>query len=141
MTTKQMLLSALMLGTMGNIMLAVEKNKQDRVLTAGSDNKLNNEYIASAISHQYHTALNHVKIIRKLEENIFLAYDTIGNCKKDESVFYDNHKNTLQYIYRDNAVTCGDDTIILDSTNVNDCNRLRNEYEEFKALTFLAKKR
>jgi len=142
MTTKQILLSTLILSAAAtNIALGMEKKTQDRGLIHRWDNTLNNEYITSALSYEFHTALNHVKIVRKLEENIFLAYDTIGNLKKDDSIFYDNRKNISKYIDRNNAVTCGNDTIILNSTDINDCNRLRDGYEEFKALTLLARKK
>jgi len=139
MTTKQILLSALILGAINNNVLAMESSSTDKVFKDGWYNKLNDEYLKFAILNPRITKLNHIKIIEKCYGR-FHAINTIGKFKKDPDIYAADQATALQHIASNNAILCGPDTILLNSTDPNDCEMLRNEYENFQSNSFLKKK-
>lgn len=136
MTTKQMLLSALILGAIGNNALA----RKTKVFKKEWYNKLNGIYLSFAILNPDITGLDNIKIIEKWSDGTFSGRNTIGLFKKNPSIYYGAQIDTLKHITSNNAIACRPDTILLNSTNPNDCEILRNEYEEFKSNSILKKK-
>lgn len=136
MTTKQILLSALILGTIGNNTLA----KKTKVFKKGWYSKLNGVFLEFAILNPRITELDNIKIIEKLFDGTFYAKNTIGLFKTEPDFYYADQANCLRHITSNNAIVCRPDTILLNSTDPKDCEKLRNEYEEFKRNSFLQKK-
>ncbi len=132
MTTKQMLLSALMLGATSNIALAIDAT--DKVFNEGWNNSLEGEDLELAIFFQHSTKLDPIKIVEKYnypEGKKFMAMESIGELKKDPSRSLPYQLSALQHIISNNATSCSHGTIILNSTDINDCQYLRDEYEQF----------
>jgi len=131
-----MLLSALILGTIGNNALA----GKTKVFKNGWYNKLNGVFLQIAILSPLSTELDNIKIIEKLSDGTFNAKNTIGLLKKYSNFSYGTQASALQHITSNNAILCRPDTILLNSTDPNDCKKLRNEYEEFHSYSLLKKK-
>lgn len=133
---KKMLLSAFILGTTTNITSAIV---EDKILDKGWSNKINNEsLILSILSHKCYDKLNDVRVIDKLSDKTLLWNgSTIGSIKSKDNVHI--QADLLEIVTSGYSIACGNNAIILRSKDINDCNRLRNEYENFSTYYFLKK--
>lgn len=138
MTTKQILISTLILGSIGNNALATKDIATDKVFNDEWYNKLNDTYISLAILDPRITELDNIKVIEKWHSSRFVARGTIGSLKKHQDG--EIQLATLKTIASKNAIACSHGTIILDSTDPNDCETVRNEYEELEGNGFLQEK-
>jgi hypothetical protein len=131
MTTKQVFLSALILAT-ANIALPIDT--KDIAFTEGWNNSLEGENLEHAIFSKNRTKLDHIKIVEKYGypvRNKFMAMESIGELKKDPSLSLHYQLSALRHIVSNNAISCSHGTIILGSTDIFDCQNLREEYEQF----------
>ena len=117
-----MLLSALILGLTGSNVLATEQTSQDRVLNEGWNNQVDGVYLVPAIINPSEKKLDNVMLTTKRSNNRYRDIGTIGEVKKMQLTH--DQSEALRHITSNNAVFCGD-TIILNSTDIRDCEECR----------------
>ena len=155
-----MLLSSLIFGIASNMVLASEKNTpQDRVFDKGWKNEIDETCLFQAILDQKITNLDNIAIIEKNPQNRkanqkdygspysqykgYVQHGTIGYLKKEQTGCTNSdiiphfefikrraQQAALQEIISNNAVLCNNKTVIINTKDINSCNKLQNEYYE-----------
>ena len=126
MTTKKILFSVLILG-------ATIANAQDKLFNEGYKNKLNNKNLIASILETSLTDNDHVAISYNVQSiNQLAKIGTVDSVKNNEN---DSVKDyIISAIVNNYIVACDNNTIIILSKDINDCNRICEAYALAAAL-------